>query len=127
MKQTTYDQFARALLLLQHNEPLVAVRVLEPVVADEPVNRSLRETLGLAYFRTAQLNHARAEFEVLAELDPSDDRAHFLLGRTWERLRQPDKAGRSYRIANALHPSDEYGDALARVEAAPEPRSESRP
>ena len=52
-------------------------------------SRSIREALGIAYFRIGRWAEAEAEFRALVELAPSDEFAHYALGT---RSREPGPA-----------------------------------
>ena len=58
----------------------------------EPEKASIREALGIAYFRITDWVAAEREFRKVLELSPVDDYAHYALGRSL--LRQ----GRSRRL-----------------------------
>ena len=54
---------------------------LEKAKRREPRSRSIREALGIAYFRIGRWVEAEAEFRALVELAPADEFAHYALGR----------------------------------------------
>ena len=63
-------------LAAQATVPLEKARRLEPDKA------SIREALGIAYFRITDWKSAEREFRKLLELSPVDDYAHYALGRS---------------------------------------------
>ena len=70
---------------------------LEKAKRLEPDKASIREALGIAYFRLARWDEAEREFRTIAEeLEPTDDYAHYALGRALE------KQGRDSRGERAL-------------------------
>jgi tetratricopeptide (TPR) repeat protein len=92
-----------------------AVEILELAVEREPGKASLHETLGRAYFATSRLDRARASFEQALDIDPSDDYAHFGVGRCYERQGQWPAAAKHYKLACALGDREDYQSALDRV------------
>ncbi len=92
-----------------------AAEVLELAVEREPTKASLHEALGRAYFASARIAKARAEFLRAVEIDPSDDYAHFGVGRCFEREGRLPDAAKHYKLACALADRDDYRSALARV------------
>lgn len=92
-----------------------AAEVLELAVEHEPDKASLHETLGRAYFASARVERARAEFAQALEIDPSDDYAHFGIGRCFERQGRLPDAAKHFKLACALAPRDDYRHALSRV------------
>ena len=106
----------RGQALLEQGDPRAAVEVLEEAVAVEPGRASLYEPLARALFATAQIGRARAAFEHMLELDPTDHYAHFGVGRCWERQGDLEQARTHFRLASALADRADYATALGRVE-----------
>jgi predicted Zn-dependent protease len=105
-------------MFFESGDPLGAARLLEPIVAAEPDNASVRQLLARAYFASAQLGRAEEQLRAMLDRDPSDHYAHHVLGRTLERLGRPGEALPHLRIAAAMHAeNDDYQQALRRVEA----------
>ena len=77
----------------------------------------MRLLLARAYFHSAQLGRAEEQLRVLVDRDPSDHYARFVLGRTLERQNRTAEALPHLRMASAMHPSEEYAEALRRVTA----------
>jgi tetratricopeptide (TPR) repeat protein len=94
-----------------------AARLLAEVAAAEPRNVSVRLLLARAYFHSAQLRRAEAEFTAVVDLDPVDDFARFALGRCLERQSRHAEALPHYRLAAAMRPDPDYRDAITRVES----------
>ncbi len=110
-------EYRRATMFFEAGDPTGAARLLEPILAAEPGNASVRQLLARAYFQSAQLGRAEEQLRALVERDPSDHYAHHVLGRTLERLNRPADALRHLRIAAAMHADNEdYRTALRRVE-----------
>lgn len=110
-------EYRRAITFFEAGDHIGAARLLEPIVAAEPENASVRQLLARAYFQSAQLNRAEEQLRALVELNPSDHYAHHVLGRTLERLNRPTDALRHLRIAAAMRAdNDDYRTALRRVE-----------
>ncbi|RKN44236.1 tetratricopeptide repeat protein [Micromonospora endolithica] len=111
-------EYRRATMFFEAGDPTGAARLLEPIVAAEPGNASVRQLLARAYFQSAQLSRAEEQLRELIDRDPSDHYAHHVLGRTLERLNRPADALRHLRIAAAMHShNDDYATALRRVES----------
>lgn len=85
---------------MDNRNPLGAITLLEPM-ADQPAVRPL---LARAYFASAQLGRAQRLLERLVDERPTDDYAHFLLGRTLERRNRYREALTHMKIAAALAP-----------------------
>lgn len=108
---------------LQGGEPAAAAEVLELAVEREPDKASLREALGRAYYASARVEPARAQFAWALDLDPSDDYAHFGLGCCLERQGRLVDAAKHFKLAVALSDRVEYRSALGRVMARLRPAS----
>jgi Flp pilus assembly protein TadD len=82
---------------------------LEKAARREPDKASIREALGIAYFRIRRWREAEAEFRKVLELSPVNDYAHYALGRTLEKQGRIAEANRHYKLASSLDPgSDQY-------------------
>jgi Flp pilus assembly protein TadD len=96
-----------------------ATVALEKAKRREPAKASIREALGIAYFRIRRYAEAEEEFRAILELKPVDDYAHFALGRCLEKQGRPDEAVGHYRMATFFRPqSSDYRKALEALEAA---------
>jgi len=102
--------------LLESRQPREALGMLEPLIADEPDNVSLRILRAWALFARAALAPAEAELRHILELDPTDVWARFTLGRTLERQSRPAEALPHLRMAFAMSGDVEHEVALLRVE-----------
>jgi predicted Zn-dependent protease len=110
-------EYQRATTFFDAGDPRTAAKLLEPIVAAEPGNSGVRLLLARSYFHSAQLSRAQEHLLVLIDRDPTDHYAHFVLGRTLERLSRPAEALPHLRIASVMHPSEEYDETVRRVEA----------
>ena len=118
--ESAYELLQRGQTLLDGRHHAQAAIVLERADRAEPGKASILEALGRAYFNSGQHEAARATFERLLELDPSEHYAHFALGQSLKRLGRRDEAGTHLRLAVALSPGSRlYRDALARLPSAP--------
>ena len=110
--------YRRAEMFFAAGDPVGAARLLEPIVAAEPHNASVRQLLARSYFQSAQLGRAEEQLRAILDRNPSDHYAHHVLGRTLERAGRPAEALRHLRIAAAMHSgNDDYRVALRRVQA----------
>lgn len=111
-----YELYQQGRSRLDRGNAVAAAEVLELAVEAEPAKASLHETLGRAYFATARVRKARAEFERALELDPTDAYAHFGVGRCHEREGSLPEAAKHYKLACALADRADYATALRRVQ-----------
>ena len=109
--------YERAQVYFEMNDFAQAARLLEPFAAEQPHSVSVRLLLARAYYHSAQLRKAEAEFRAVTELDPVEDYAWFGLGRSLERQSRRDEAGTCFRMAAAMRPSSEYQEAASRISA----------
>jgi len=110
-------EYERAQVYFEMNDYAQAARLLEPFAAEQPRSVSVRLLLARAYYHSAQLRRAEAEFRAVTELDPVEDYAWFGLGRALERQSRHAEAAPCFRIAAAMRPDEEYLDAVTRAEA----------
>ena len=94
-----YEHFQQGLALLRQGMSAQATVALEKAKRLEPEKASIREALGIAYFRITRWVEAEAEFRKLLELSPVDDYAHFALGRALERQGRTEEAKKYLRLA----------------------------
>ncbi len=110
------EEYRRATFFFESGDPLGAAKLLEPIVEAEPHNTAVRQLLARAYFNSAQLGRAEAQWRILVDHDPSDHYAHHVLGRTLERDGRFREALPHLRLAAAMKQQTEYTEALQRVE-----------
>ena len=95
-----------------------ATVALEKAKRREPEKASIREALGIAYFRIRRFAEAEREFRVILDLEPVDHYAHFALGRCLEKQGRPGEAASHYKMATFFRPqSREYRRALDAIQA----------
>ncbi len=109
--ESTYDLYRRGREHLAAGMPAQATVALEKAKRREPRKASIREALGIAYFRLQRFEEAEREFRVMIELHPVDDYAHFALARCLEKLGRGREATGHYKLARCLRPPrrDEAG------------------
>ena len=109
----TYDLFQQGRAHLRKGMPAQATVSLEKAKKREPKKASIREALGIAYFRLQRWDEAETEFRTLLELSPTEDYAHYALGRVLEKQGRIQEANGHYKLARSLRPDNE--DYAARV------------
>jgi Flp pilus assembly protein TadD len=100
----TFDLFQQGRDHLAEGRAAQATVPLEKAKAREPDKASIREALGIAYFRIKRYAEAEAEFRKMLELAPVDDYAHYALGRCLEKLGREAEANGQYKLASSLRP-----------------------
>jgi Flp pilus assembly protein TadD len=104
----TYDLFQQGRAHLKNGMAAQASVSLEKAKRREPQKASIREALGIAYFRMQRYREAEAEFRTMLELSPADDYAHYGLGRALEKLGKKAEARGHYKLAKSLRPGSEH-------------------
>ena len=99
-----YDLFQRGTALLEAGDFNSATVPLSRARDLAPDKTSIREALGRAYFRSAQYERAREEFEAVVELAPTNDFALFCLGRSLMQLGRHKEARKPLTLASQLRP-----------------------
>lgn len=109
----TYDLFQQGRGHLASGRAAQATVALEKAKRREPDKASIREALGIAYFRIRRFAEAEVEFRAVLEISPADDYAHFALGRCLEKQGRSKEARGHYKLARGLRPQrDDYRLAL---------------
>ena len=109
----TYDLFQQGRRHLRSGMAAQATVPLEKAKRREPRSRSIREALGIAYFRIGRWGEAEAEFRALVELSPSDEFAHYALGRALVNQGRRTEATPHIKLAQSLRPrSSVQGERL---------------
>ena len=103
----TYDLFQQGRAHLRKGMPAQATVSLEKAKKREPDKASIREALGIAYFRIRRWEEAEAEFRAVLEISPTNDYAHYALGRTLEKQGRSQEANGHYKLAHSLKPGTE--------------------
>jgi Flp pilus assembly protein TadD len=99
-----YALFQRGLSLLAESHWAQAAVSLEKAKRLEPDKTSIREALGRAYFRSGRYRPAATEFSAVVERNPTNDYAHFCLGRSFEKLGDRRGARRHMSLACGMRP-----------------------
>ena len=103
-----YDLFREGQERLRNGMTAQATVPLERAKRLEPEKASIREALGIAYFRLARWEDAEREFRAIVEdLSPTDHYAHYTLGRALERQGRTAEANGHYKLASSMEPSSE--------------------
>lgn len=97
-----YDLYQQGRELLRAGRPEQATTPLEAARRLEPEKASIREALGIAYFRVTRWQDAEAEFRKVIDLSPVDGYAHLALARSLERQGRRDEARRHRKLAKRL-------------------------
>lgn len=113
-----YDLFQQGRSHLNKGLAAQATVALEQAKRLEPEKASIRESLGIAYFRSQRWDEAEAEFRAMLELSPTDDYAHYALGRTLEKLGRDGEANGHYKLASSLRPgSEQYAKRIRELKS----------
>ena len=99
-----YDYFRQGQAHLRDGMAAQATVALEKAKRRAPDKASIRETLGIAYFRIRRWEEAEAEFRAALELSPVNDYAHYALGRCLEKQGRAVEARGHYKLARSLRP-----------------------
>ena len=106
MSESTYHLFQQGRAHLKRGMAAQATVALEKAKRREPDKASIREALGLAYFRIRRWEEAEAEFRMALELSPVNDYAHYALGRCLEKQGRDHEANGHYKLASSLRPEE---------------------
>ena len=101
-----YDYFQEGRRRLRKGMAAQATVPLEKAKRLEPDKASIREALGIAYFRLRRWGDAEAEFRAVLELSPTDHYAHYALGRALEKQGRASEANGHYKLASSMKPQD---------------------
>jgi len=104
----TYNLFQQGRRHLRDGMAAQATIPLEKAKRREPDKASIREALGIAYFRIHRYREAESEFRAMLELSPADDYAHYALGRCLEKRGRAREANGHYKLASSLRPGSEH-------------------
>jgi Flp pilus assembly protein TadD len=103
-----YDLFREGQKRLRAGLTAQATVPLEKAKRLEPAKASIREALGIAYFRLGRWRDAEREFRTIVEdLSPTDHYAHYALGRALERQGKTAEANGHYKLASSMKPGSE--------------------
>jgi Flp pilus assembly protein TadD len=108
VSESAYDLFQEGRKRLRSGLTAQATVPLEKAKRLEPAKASIREALGIAYFRLSRWRDAEREFRaIVEELSPTDHYAHYALGRSLEHLGKTTEANGHYKLASSMKPSSE--------------------
>ncbi len=110
----TYDLFQQGRRHLERGMAAQATVSLEKAKRREPRKASIREALGIAYFRIQRYEEAEQEFRAVLDLSPTDDYAHYALGRCLEKRGRHKEANGHYKLASRMRPGSEQYAARIR-------------
>ena len=110
----TYNLFQQGRAHLARGMAAQATVSLEKAKRRDPDKASIREALGIAYFRIRRYAEAESEFRAMLELSPADDYAHYALGRCLEKQGRAAEANGHYKLASSLRPQSEHYAARIR-------------
>ncbi len=119
-----YDLFQEGRRRLKEGLTAQATVPLEKAKRLEPHKASIREALGIAYFRIRRWREAEAEFRALLELSPTDHYAHYALGRTLDKQCREAEANGHYKLASSMDPASRRYSS--RVRESPTRRASRR-
>jgi Flp pilus assembly protein TadD len=106
--ETTYSLFQQGRAHLKKGMAAQATVSLEKAKRRDPEKASIREALGIAYFRIGRWEEAEAEFRKVLELSPVDDYAHYALGRCLQKQGREREANGHYKLASSLCPGSKH-------------------
>ena len=101
-----YDLYQLGRARLREGMAAQATVPLEKARRLEPEKASIREALGIAYFRITDWASAEREFRKVLELSPVDEYAHYALGRSLLRQGRSREASAHLKLAKFLQPRD---------------------
>ena len=109
----TFAQAALQLIDLYEaeNEFAKAAAVLQPLIAEDPMNAEMQRRQAYLYLRAGEAEKARASLKALVEADPKDLRSMFYLAEAYNDLEQYTEADKLYRKLLEANPED--ADVLA--------------
>ena len=113
-----YQWYARAKDLLESGNPHAALLLIDRIMSSEPQSASIMEMYARALFDTSDFRAASMAFDVLIQLQPDNDYAHFGKGLTLWRMQQFVQARDELGMAAAMRPDRlEYARAFGQVKA----------
>jgi Flp pilus assembly protein TadD len=100
-----YENFQEGQRRLRKGMTAQATVPLEKAKRLEPGKASIREALGIAYFRLRRWREAEEEFRAVIEISPTDHYAHYALGRALEKQGRANEANGHYKLASSMEPA----------------------
>ncbi len=113
-----YTLFREGQARLRKGMTAQATVPLEKAKRLEPAKASIREALGIAYFRLRRWEEAEREFRMIVEeLGPTDAYAHYALGRSLEQQGRAAEANGHYKLASSMAPeSKQYAERIRELD-----------
>jgi Flp pilus assembly protein TadD len=112
-----YDLYQEGRSRLRKGMTAQATVPLEKAKKLEPDKASIREALGIAYFRLRRWEEAEREFRAVLDISPTDDYAHYALGRVLEKQGRDAEANGHYKLASSMNPAnDTYAARIRELE-----------
>jgi tetratricopeptide (TPR) repeat protein len=102
--ESAYDLFRNGTELLDGRDFHAAAVPLRRAAELEPDKMSVREALGRAYFGSQRYREGAAEFGAVVAREPTNDYAHFCLGRCLQSLGDHARARAPLTMAARLRP-----------------------
>lgn len=113
-----YQWYKRAIDLLESGNPHAALLLIDRIMSVEPQSASIMEMYARALFDTSDFRAAAMAFDVLIQLQPDNDYAHFGKGLCLWRMQQFVQARDELGMASAMRPDRlEYARAFGQVKA----------
>jgi Flp pilus assembly protein TadD len=109
-----YEDFQEGQRRLRAGQTAQATVPLEKARRREPGKASIREALGIAYFRLGRYAEAEDEFRAVLELSPVNDYAHYALARCLEKRGRSAEAQGHFKLARSLRPGVRHYEAHVR-------------
>lgn len=114
--ESAYELYNKGLDLLKHGDNAQAALPLERAKSLEPNKSSIREALGRAYFLSGSYKLAAREFEAVTSTHPTNDYAHFCLGRSLQKLGSRRQARKHISLASHMRPDrKDYRDYMRKL------------
>ncbi len=110
-RHDAYESFQEGRRRLKNGMAAQATVPLERAKRLEPNKASIREALGIAYFRLHRWAEAEAEFRALLEISPTEHYGHYALGRALEKQGRVAEANGHYKLASSMKPADRHYSA----------------
>jgi Flp pilus assembly protein TadD len=121
-----YGWYKRAGQLLESGNPHAALLLIDRLMSVEPQSASVMEMYARALFDTSDFRAASMAFDVLIQLSPDNDYAHFGKGMCLWRLQQFILSRDELGMASAMRPDRlEYARAYGQVKATLRARIEA--
>src|SRR5438552_1736625 len=114
-----YEQFQEGRRRLRKGMTAQATVPLEKAKRLEPRKASIREALGIAYFRLRRWREAEEEFRTVLELSPTDHYAHYALARALDKQGRAAEANGHYKLASSMEPASRRYSARIRQDSEP--------